>query len=107
MKQFSELGLTYKRKDGLEFADVECLKLSEIAGDTITVKRFILNANTRFGDGRTVVIFDDENGVEKKFITASQEITQLLIQAKGKDMLPFKTTIKRKKTGQYDKYIFT
>lgn len=94
MKQFSELGLKYVRDDGQEFYNVQRLQLSELTGCKIVIKAFVLNAPTKYGL-KTVVVFDDERGDEKKFITGSDEMTKLLIQAKKKGLLPFETTISR------------
>lgn len=95
MKQFSELGLRYER-DGIPYHNVECLKLTELAGCKITVKQFYLDVPTQYGP-KTLVIIDDEDGQEKKFFTGSDEMTQLLKQAKDKGLLPFETTIGRNK----------
>lgn len=106
MNQFKELGLHYERKDGKKFFDVPYVPLNELTNLHIEVHDFIEGVTTQNGE-RTVVLIHTED-TDKKFITGSDEMIQLLKQAKEKNMLPFETTIVRRSIGDRKyKYSFT
>ena len=106
MKQFSELGLSYERKDGKKFFDVPYHSLGDLANCTMQILDYIENADTKNGK-RTVVLYKLD-GVEGKYITSSDEMLQYVRKAKQIGELPFETTIKKKSIGQgKHKYIFT
>lgn len=103
MKQFSELGLQYERKDGKRYFDVPYVQFNEITNCEIEVHDFIEGISTKNGE-RCAILIKHEN-VQKKIITGSDELIQLVKQAKEKDMLPFVTTIVRRNIGN-GKYKF-
>lgn len=97
MKSFSELGLVYQGREGF-FPGPE-VSLAELQNCTIEVIDFHRKATTKFGE-RTVVSIRHE-GVMKKFFTNSDELINLLEQAKEREMLPFETTIGRENKFRY------
>ena len=106
MNQYSKLGLQYERKDGKKFFDVPYVPLNDLTNLKIEVHDFIEGISTQNGERTAVLIVIDKT--EKKFITGSDEMIQLLKQAKEKDMLPFETTIVKRSIGDRKyKFIFT
>lgn len=106
MNQYSKLGLQYERKDGKKFFDVPYVPLNDLTNLKIEVHDFIEGISTQNGERTAVLIVIDK--IEKKFITGSDEMIQLLKQAKEKDMLPFETTIVKRSIGDRKyKFIFT
>ncbi|MDH6357250.1 RNA-directed DNA polymerase [Parabacteroides sp. PF5-9] len=109
MKDFKELGITYKPTDGKKRFEGELVRLGELQNTEVVIHDFETDITTKEGEGRYVVQFtlpDDE--VKKKFITNSEEMKNILDQIRAGDSLPFKTVIKRVFFGQgKSKYVFS
>lgn len=103
MVNFSELGFDYRRADGKKEFDVPKWRLSELVGHNITVKDYEAGLTTAQGDGRYLVLFED-NGRDGKFWTNKDKMKQALDFARSKGAIPFTTVIKT--DGQFG-YIFT
>ena len=107
MKSFKELGVTYKPADGKKRFEGNLTPLSNLQNCKITVVDFETGITTKQGDGRYVVQYEMD-GQRGKFITASEEMKNILDQIKELGELPFETTIKREIFGgNKTKYNFT
>jgi hypothetical protein len=107
MKDFKELGISYKPKDGKKRFEGDIVKLGDLQNCEVVVHDFETDIATREGEGRYVVQIEHE-GRRKKFITNSEEMKDILEQVRAADALPFKTIIKREVFGQNkNKYVFT
>lgn len=107
MKDFSELGVSYVAQDGKKHFDCPTVSLNDLQNCTIIVKDYEMNVQTKNGD-RMLVLFDDEDGHEGKFFTASEELKQLMEKIDAAGEIPFRTTIVRKRMSENKyKYCFT
>lgn len=107
MKDFKELGIRYKPEDGKKRFTGELVRLGDLQNCEIVVHDFETDITTKEGDGRYVVQIEFD-GEQKKFITNSEEMKNILNQVRAAEALPFKTTIKREVFGQNkNKYVFT
>lgn len=107
MKDFKDLGITYKPKDGKKRFDGDLVRLGDIQNCEIVVHDFETGITTKEGDDRYIVQFEFNNE-RKKFITNSEEMKDILNQVREMNALPFKATIKREVFGQgKNKYVFT
>lgn len=108
MKDFAELGVSYVAQDGKKRYECATVKLDDIQNVSVVVKDFETGITTREGSDRYVVLVEDDNGNEKKFFTASEEMKQLLTKIKDMGELPFRTIIRKKNFGEgKKKYCFT
>jgi len=107
MKSFKDLGVTYKPADGKKRFEGNLTPLSNLQNCKITVVDFETDIKTKQGDGRYVVQYEME-GQKGKFITASDEMKNILDQIKEMGELPFETVIRREIFGgNKTKYNFT
>lgn len=107
MKSFKDLGVTYKPADGKKRFEGNLTPLSNLQNCKITVVDFETDIKTKQGDGRYVVQYE-QDGQRGKFITASEEMKNILDQIKELGELPFETTIRREIFGgNKTKYNFT
>jgi len=108
MRDFAELGIKYVAQDGKKHFDCPYTSLNDVQNRTIVVKDFETGIQTKEGPDRYVVLFEDEHGQEAKFITNSAEMKQILDKVAEADMLPFRTTIVRRRMAENKcKYCFT
>lgn len=91
MNTFAELGFVYQR-DGKKDFSCEQVRLSRLANKKVVVKDYETDIRTREGDGRYVVLVE-QDGREQKFFTNSQKMKAALDFASQKQMLPFEATI--------------
>lgn len=107
MRSFKDLGITYKPSDGKKRFEGNLTSLSNLQNCTITIVDFETDIPTNYGQNRYVVQFEMD-GQKGKFITASDEMKNILDQIKGQGLLPFETTIRREIFGgNKTKYNFT
>ena len=107
MKSFKDLGVTYKPADGKKRFEGNLTPLSNLQNCKITVVDFETDIKTKQGDGRYVVQYEMD-GQKGKFITASDEMKNILDQIKEMGELPFETVIRREIFGgNKTKYNFT
>lgn len=107
MKSFKDLGITYKPTDGKKRFEGNLTPLSNLQNCTITILDFETDITTKQGENRYVIQFEMD-GQKGKFITASDEMKNILDQIKEQGMLPFETTIRREVFGgNKTKYNFT
>lgn len=107
MKNFKELGVTYKPVDGKKRFEGDLISLSLLQNCEIKVLDFEKGINTKEGGGRYVVQYE-YNGKKGKFITASEEMKNILDQVQEMGELPFTAIIRREIFGgNKTKYNFT
>lgn len=107
MKSFKDLGVTYKPADGKKRFEGNLTPLGNLQNCKITVIDFETDIKTKQGDGRYVVQYELD-GQKGKFITASEEMKNILDQIKEMNELPFETVIKREMFGgNKTKYVFS
>ena len=107
MKDFAELGIKYVAEDGKKHFDCPTVQLNDLQNITIVVKDYEMDVMTKNGE-RMLVLFEDENGREGKFFTASEELKQLITKIAEVGEIPFRTTIVRKRMAENKyKYCFT
>lgn len=107
MRSFKELGITYKPSDGKKRFEGNLTPLSNLQNCTITILDFETDITTKQGENRYVIQYEME-GQKGKFITASDEMKNILDQIKEKGLLPFETIIRREIFGgNKTKYNFT
>ena len=107
MKDFAELGISYVAEDGKKHWDCPTVQLNDLQNVTIVVKDYETGVATKNGE-RMLVLFDNEQGREGKFFTASQELRQLLDKIAAAGEIPFRTTIQRRRMADNKyKYCFT
>lgn len=107
MKDFKELGLKHRPKDGKKRFDVDLVPLGSLTNCEIIVHDFETDIKTKMGEGRYVIEFEMDDK-RKKFMTDSEEMKDILDQVKEVGELPFRTTIKRVPYGNGKvKYTFT
>lgn len=107
MRSFKDLGITYKPTDGKKRFEGNLTPLSNLQNCTITILDFETDITTKQGENRYVIQFEMD-GQKGKFITASDEMKNILDQIKEQGMLPFETTIRREVFGgNKTKYNFT
>lgn len=105
---FADIGISGRitTKDGQKFFDVKRLKIDDILNLPITVVDFETDIKTPHGPGRYAVKIY-YNGDERKFITNSFTLKNMLDQARGKNALPIDTVIKKKEVGgKFPDYYF-
>lgn len=105
---FSENGITGRTatKDGQRFFDVKKVTIDSILNLPITVLDFETNIKTQHGPGRYAIkiLHNDE---EKKIITNSFTLKNMLDQAKERNLLPIDTVLKKRDIGgKYPDYFF-
>ncbi len=93
MKKFSELGIEPKSADGKKRFAAKQIRLSMLNGKTIEVLDFETGIRTQHGEDRYVVLCNNTEMGQFKFLTHDSDICSILDQARGKDLLPFETTI--------------
>lgn len=107
MKSFKDLGIQYKPSDGKKRFVGSLTPLSDLQNCTITILDFETDVATKQGENRYVVQYEMD-GQKGKFITASDEMKNILDQVKAQEALPFQTTIRREIFGtNKTKYNFT
>ena len=107
MKDFAELGIAYVAEDGKKHFDCPTVQLNDLQNRTIIVKDFEDKVVTKNGE-RMLILFEDEEGREGKFFTASEELRQLMMKISEVGEIPFRTTIVRKRLSDNKcKYCFT
>ena len=107
MRSFKDLGITYKPTDGKKRFEGNLTPLSNLQNCTITILDFETDITTKQGENRYVIQYEMD-GQKGKFITASDEMKNILDQIKEQGMLPFETTIRREVFGgNKTKYNFT
>lgn len=107
MKSFKDLGVTYKPADGKKRFEGNLTPLGNLQNCKVTVIDFETDIKTKQGEGRYVVQYELD-GQKGKFITASEEMKNILDQIKEMGELPFETTIKRETFGgNKTKYVFS
>lgn len=108
MRQFSELGITYKPKDGKKRFPNKAVQLRQLVNVRIEVMDYETDVETKNGL-RTLVCYRDTRTNEmSKFFTASEEMRQSLDAAKGMDAIPFSAVIAAEYFGDNKcKYKFT
>lgn len=107
MKDFAELGISYVAQDGKKHFDCPTVQLNDLQNRTIVVRDYETDVLTKNGE-RMLVLFDDEDGHEGKFFTASEELIQLMGKIAEAGEIPFRTTIVRKRMAENKyKYCFT
>lgn len=107
MKSFKDLGVTYKPADGKKRFEGNLTPLGNLQNCKITVIDFETDIKTKQGEGRYVVQYELD-GQKGKFITASDEMKNILDQIKEMGELPFETVIKRETFGgNKTKYVFS
>ena len=107
MKSFRELGVTYKPADGKKRFEGNLTPLGNLQNCKVTIIDFETDIKTKQGDGRYVVQYELD-GQKGKFITASEEMKNILDQIKAMNELPFETVIKREMFGgNKTKYVFS
>lgn len=107
MKDFKELGIGYKPKDGKKRFDGELTRLGDLQNCEVVILDFEKGISTSQGDDRYVVQYEYQN-TKGKFITNSEEMKNILDQVREAEALPFKTVIKREVFGQgKTKFVFT
>lgn len=108
MKDFAELGIKYVSQDGKKRFDVPTVRLDAIQNTRIVVKDYETDIKTREGDGRYVVLIEDEESHERKFFTNSEEMKQILDKVRTAGEMPFRTVIRSQPFGDgKKKYCFT
>lgn len=107
MKSFKDLGVTYKPADGKKRFEGNLTPLGNLQNCKVTIIDFETDIKTKQGDGRYVVQYELD-GQKGKFITASEEMKNILDQIKAMNELPFETVIKREMFGgNKTKYVFS
>lgn len=107
MKSFKDLGVTYKPADGKKRFEGNLTPLGNLQNCKVTIIDFETDIKTKQGDGRYVVQYELD-GQKGKFITASEEMKNILDQIKEMNELPFETVIKREMFGgNKTKYVFS
>lgn len=107
MKSFSELGLTWRPKDGKRRLPGRMVSVRDLANVEITVIDYEDGISTRHGEDKAVVGCELD-GEPVKFFTGSEELRDILAQAREAGAFPFTTTLKSVSFGQgKQKYIFT
>jgi len=69
-------------KDGQQYFDVPVRKISEIINRPVTIVSFADNVTTKEGNGRAVILIEDEYKRNYKVITSSRKIIEVLKKAK-------------------------
>ena len=93
MKKFSELGIQPQSADGKKRFSVRQMRLNMLNGKTIEVLDFETGIKTQHGEDRYVVLCNNTEIGQFKFLTHDSDICSILDQAQAKDLLPFETTI--------------
>lgn len=107
MRDFADLGISYVAEDGKKHFDCPTVQLNDLQNRTIVVKDYEMDVMTKNGE-RMLVLFEDEDGREGKFFTASEELKQLMVKINDVGEIPFRTTIIRKRLSNNKcKYCFT
>lgn len=107
MKSFKDLGVTYKPADGKKRFEGNLTPLGNLQNCKVTIVDFETDIKTKQGEGRYVVQYELD-GLKGKFITASEEMKNILDQIKEMSELPFETVIKRETFGgNKTKYVFS
>ena len=107
MKSFKDLGGTYKPADGKKRFEGNLTPLGNLQNCKVTIVDFETDIKTKQGEGRYVVQYELD-GQKGKFITASEEMKNILDQIKEMGELPFETVIKRETFGgNKTKYVFS
>lgn len=107
MKSFKDLGVTYKPADGKKRFEGNLTPLGNLQNCKVTIVDFETDIKTKQGEGRYVVQYEMD-GQKGKFITASEEMKNILDQIKELGELPFETIIKRETFGgNKTKYVFS
>ena len=107
MKSFKDLGVTYKPADGKKRFEGNLTPLGQLQNCKINVLDYETDIKTKEGEGRYVVQYELD-GQKGKFITASEEMKNILDQIKELGELPFETTIRRETFGgNKTKYVFS
>lgn len=107
MKSFKDLGVTYKPADGKKRFEGNLTPLGNLQNCKVTIVDFETDIKTKQGEGRYVVQYEMD-GQKGKFITASEEMKNILDQIKEMNELPFETVIKRETFGgNKTKYVFS
>ena len=107
MKDFAELGLKYVSKNGKKIFDCETIRMNDLQNRQFVVKDYEVGVDTKQGKERYLVqIILEEK--EYKFFTNSEEMKQMLDQAKEINEIPFRTVLRRTSLGNNKyKYSFT
>lgn len=100
MKTFSELNIRHETvsKDGQVYFDVPTVSCSFLVGRSIVVKDYQENVKTKNGEGRCVVLVE-ENGHECKFLTNNPRLKDVLHQCRELKAFPFMATLKSRSLG--------
>ena len=107
MKSFKDLGDTKKPADGKKRFEGNLTPLGNLQNCKVTIVDFETDIKTKQGEGRYVVQYEMD-GQKGKFITASEEMKNILDQIKELGELPFETIIKRETFGgNKTKYVFS
>lgn len=107
MRDFADLGIVYVAEDGKKHFDCPTVHLNDLQNRTVVIKDFEDKVVTKNGE-RMLILFDDEDGHEGKFFTASEELKQLMTKISEAGEIPFRTTIVRKRLSDNKcKYCFT
>lgn len=95
MKNFSELNIRHESvsKDGQKFYDVPTVSCGFLIGRQIVVKDFQEGVKTKNGEGRFVVLIE-ENDHLCKFLTNNPRLKDVLMQCRQMDAFPFRATLK-------------
>ena len=103
----STITKSYVAQDGKKHFDCPTVTLNDLQNRTIIVKDYEMDVQTKNGE-RMLVLFEDEEGHEGKFFTASEELKQLMEKINEVGEIPFRTTIVRKRMAENKyKYCFT
>lgn len=108
MKKFSELNISYKDKNGKKKFDCDTVSLSSLEGEEIVVLDYENDIPTKYGKGKTVVLFKYNDGTseEHKFFTAGSFIKDALEQASSANEIPFIATISKSNNNRSSSYKF-
>ena len=104
---FAEKGIHPENttKDGKKFFDVQDTRITDILNTKIKVIDFEAGIKTKQGPDRYCVLFEDEDGQRRKFITNAYNIKTVLdasrkAEAKGQKIFPVdNVVVKRKSLG--------
>lgn len=95
MKEYSELGITYTRKDGKKSFDCKKISIDTLINTHVSVEDFETDVTTSQGPGRFLVKVKDESGVDGKYFTNDDEMKFALLEARKSNEIPFGTFIRR------------
>ena len=108
MKQFSELGISYKPADGKKRFPNRAVQLRQLTNVRIEVLDYEDSVKTKYGERCLVMFRDTRTNELSKFFTDCEEMKQALAAAKDMGEIPFSTVITAEYFGEgKTKYKFT